>query len=63
MSSNKNARYNRFSSGTTNITTSENTNGVSLALSRGRARGTSRVLLPPFEERQMAVEDLVLCPL
>lgn len=63
MSSNKNARYNRFSSGTTNITTSENTNGVSLALSRGQARGTSRVLLPPFEERQMAVEDLVLSPL
>lgn len=31
MSSNKNTRYNRFSSGTTSITASENTNGVRLS--------------------------------
>lgn len=62
MSSNKNARYNRFSSGTTNITTPENTNGVSPAVSRGWARGASRVLILSFEKRRMAVEDLVLSP-
>jgi len=48
MSSNKNARYNRFSSGTTNITTSENTNGVRLG-AVGRARGLGLLLMfSPF---------------
>ncbi|NXY38879.1 TRAF7 ligase, partial [Pomatorhinus ruficollis] len=37
MSSNKNARYNRFSSGTTNITTSENTNGTRMETTFGPA--------------------------
>ncbi|NWH37756.1 TRAF7 ligase, partial [Chloropsis hardwickii] len=37
MSSNKNTRYNRFSSGTTNITTSENTNGTRMETTFGPA--------------------------
>ncbi|KAI1233620.1 hypothetical protein IHE44_0004056, partial [Lamprotornis superbus] len=37
MSSNKNNRYNRFSSGTTNITTSENTNGTRMETTFGPA--------------------------
>ncbi|KAF2984150.1 hypothetical protein EK904_007639 [Melospiza melodia maxima] len=37
MSSNKSARYNRFSSGTTNITTAENTNGTRMETTFGPA--------------------------
>ncbi|KFV92388.1 E3 ubiquitin-protein ligase TRAF7, partial [Eurypyga helias] len=37
MSSNKNARYNRFSSGTTNIAASENTNGTRMETTFGPA--------------------------
>ncbi|NXA17130.1 TRAF7 ligase, partial [Ibidorhyncha struthersii] len=37
MSSNKNTRYNRFSSGTTNITTSESTNGTRMETTFGPA--------------------------
>lgn len=50
MSSNKNARYNRFSSGTTNITTSENANGVRPLLVAQRGdRAASWVLVLSFE--------------
>lgn len=45
MSSNKNARYNRFSSGTTTIATSENTNGVRAEGPAGAGAGAAAYAL------------------
>ncbi|XP_010074993.1 PREDICTED: E3 ubiquitin-protein ligase TRAF7-like, partial [Pterocles gutturalis] len=47
MSSNKNARYNRFSSGTTNITTSENTNGTRMETTFGPAYSAVTTITKP----------------